>query len=112
MQQKHNWFVHTPDGGTYTLLATPLAGAHKNSMKREGKNVGRTLFQAFTKPDSSIRMSTRVKEDRPLAVTTLYQLYEGEHGTTRLVVVCRIEEGIEDAKEAKKGGGAIAGRSD
>ena len=105
MQQNHNCLADGPDGCAFTLLATPIAETHVGA-KAKNSNQSKTILPSFIKPSSS-RMSKRVpkrtSEDRPFAVTTVFQLYAGEHGTTRLNVVCRIDEGIKDAEEAKSG---------
>ena len=76
------------EGGAFTLIATPIAG---NSTEVGAKSA-RSSFQQLN--------SNKVCE---FSATTIYQLYAGKHGTTKLVVVCRIEEGIKDAEEAKSG---------
>ena len=93
MQQNHNWLVDGPDGSAFTLLATPIVGSAVSTKDAMSMNLKAMVKSTPASPN----------EVRPLAVTHVHQLYAGEHGTTRLVVVCRIEEGIVDAKEAKSG---------
>ena len=95
MQQNQNWCVDGPDGSAFTLLATPIVGS---SASIKGIKSMKTNLKAMVKSTSTLP-----EEFQQLAVTHVHQLYAGEHGTTRLVVVCCIEEGIVDAKEAKSG---------
>ena len=101
MQQNRSWLVDGPDGSAFTLLATPIAET-QISAKAKDSNQRKTILPSLVKPTSS-RTSARVNEVRPLAVTTVYKLLAGEHGTTKLVAVCRIEDWIADANEAKSG---------
>ena len=84
-----------PDGSAFTLLATPIVG---DSVSIKGIKSMKTNRQKIMKSTS-----TSPDDVRQLSVTHVHQLYAGEHGTTRLIVVCCIEEGIVDAKEAKSG---------
>ena len=83
------------DGCAFTLLATPIVGSAMSTKDAMSMN---SNLKAMVKSTS-----TPLNDVRQLAVTHVHQLYAGEHGTTRLVVVCCIEEGIVDAKEAKSG---------
>ena len=101
MHQNHTWASNVPVGNssddfTLTLVGTPLAlGSPK---VKDGKS-NKTSPLAGLRSASSSR-SARIRE---FQATTVYQLHKGEHGTTRVVVVCRIEEGIDNAREAKSG---------
>ena len=84
-----------PDGSAFTLLATPIVGS--TASIKDVKSM-KTNLKAMVKSTPA-----GLSEVRQFVATTVYQLYAGEHGTTKLVVVCCIEEGIVDAKEAKSG---------
>ena len=93
MHQNHSWLVDGPDGSAFTLLSSPIVG---DSVSTKDAMTKKTNLKAMVK-------STSASPDdvRQFAVTHVHQLYAGEHGTTRVVVACRIEEGIDNAKEAK-----------
>ena len=95
MQQNHNWLEDGPDGSKLTLLATPIVGSNASTkkLKKMKTNLQKIMKSTSLLPD----------EVRQFQATTVTQLYAGDHGTTRLVVVCQIEEGIQDSKEAKSG---------
>ena len=95
MQQNQTWLFEGPDGSAFTLLATPIVGS---SASVKGIKSMKTNLKAMVKSTSTLP-----EEVHQLAVTHVHQLYAGKHGTTRLVVVCCIEEGIVDAKKAKSG---------
>ena len=95
MKQKHNWFVGGPDGSAFTLLAVPIAASSTSI-----KDIKSTKTNLKAMVNSTPAM---IDKFQTIAVTTVYQLHKGEDGTTRVVVVCRIEEGIADAREAKEG---------
>ena len=95
MQQNHYWLVDGPNGIAFTLFATPNVGS--STSIKDVKST-KTNLKAMVQSTSALP-----EEFQQLTVTHVHQLYAGEHGTTRLVVVCCIEEGIVDAKEAKSG---------
>ena len=100
MQQKHSWIVNPNDlnGSAFTLLATPIVESISAGIK--GTTSMKTSLKAILK-STSAKMSSEVI--RQLAASTVYQLFAEEHGMTRLVVVCRIDQGIDDEKAAKSG---------